>query len=198
MGVRVYAEIHIGGNLPLSKFKDFMEKVDYARRLVWTEKDFKSPQEATKWLKKELAEYDDGYVSVTAPDVNYGEFEDLEHYCRNNGLSYIRHNEGEAEFQPKMAWWFPGMKCPKEQITDSESNAIIKASELKHAIEVIKTFKPDEAPLNLSDDTRTDDQFFAQYSLKNGWDDPLEALKAWANHCYPEPCVNDLPKFQIV
>lgn len=76
---------------------------------------------------------DPGHTSVVFEDdeARYGEFEDLEKFCRDNGLSYVRHNDGKYELNAEFAWWKPGMPAPATCESNNNEDVLLRADAIR-------------------------------------------------------------------
>jgi len=195
MSTPLFAEICIGGTLPASLVPDFVTSIrdDYYNFNVSEDiKELTDAHTMMAWLNTGANKSDgrpyigvDGSLLIVNPEARYGEFSELETFCFNNNLSYIRTSSGGGEIEPEVAWWVPGMIAPNMNLTDSCSNAWILKMELTNVMKIIEEFRADDAPLMLNQDYSTNQEFLAAWSLKNTWD-KWEALKAWTEHVYPE------------
>lgn len=81
---------------------------------------------------------DDGLINLKDHQATNGEFEELETFCRENGIPYSRVSESYCENQAEEVWWLPGMKEYSHRYLDSDEQHIIRTASLDTIKELLK------------------------------------------------------------
>lgn len=55
-----------------------------------------------------------GPLILMANEVAGGQFQQLEHFCRDNNLTYSRGDDGHYTWTPAVVYWEPGLQAPRE------------------------------------------------------------------------------------
>jgi hypothetical protein len=186
MGDRIYGEIHIGGRLYRKDLEEFLELACEANR------DDKVTEE---WLLN-----CHGEVVFRDPEASYGEFEDLEIWCRHHDLTYRRESEGKYEYDPETVYWTPGLKDPIIVATNHSGNETITVKGLSNKLLELKKFlkkcnKVDKAPLHINAKNINHIQW-AKHILSTNKIDPIELLELWVQTEYPD--TSKIPAFEII
>jgi hypothetical protein len=131
MSESMAAEIMIGGRIRRSVAEVICPVI--ARQgvaLDWGEAEFR-PQTADELLAA-CCDNGDGVELLRLYDdqARWGEFDALEQFLRNHKIAYLRYSEGKYDFDPQAAAYHPDTG-PLEWVTDHNSHAVIKASELR-------------------------------------------------------------------
>jgi hypothetical protein len=187
-----YAEIYIGGRLPASLVEDFINAVngDIGK---WG-KDVPA-KGFLEWLKENKNEEDgnefigaDGSLRIAGGTIQNAEFVNLEGFCCEHNLTFIRYSEYCGGTNPCVCWKTPEMTSYEEHEKDINNNPCIPTHYLREAIKCVEEFKPDDSPLHLNKDggSLNNQEFLAKWALQNGWDQ-MEALKALTDYICPEP-----------
>lgn len=67
------------------------------------------------------------YLSLHDYDAIDGGFEELEAWCRDNGLSYDRHNNAGFEYRAEYVLWRPGFNQVKTVASDDDGGMYVDA-----------------------------------------------------------------------
>ncbi len=127
-------QIEIGGKLKLSDLAKFIELASDC---------------ATDW---DGVDADESYVLDTAAEQCtvklfnvesvYGMFEDMEAFCCEHGLTWVRKTEGKYEYNAEIVFWRPRMASTVTLLTTQDGGElIITLSELQTALDVKKTLR---------------------------------------------------------
>lgn len=197
------ATILIGGQLPVKELPSFIAALNLDVPFPQTIKEDLGHKEFMEQLK-EIEGVDDGLPLIHyngslrfyVAQARWGRFENLEEFCVENNLSYIRNSDSYDEYLPEVEWWTPGMEAKETLICDNEQQVTIRTEYIRDMMIEIENFNPKEAPLYISEDTQDNNWFLAQFSLKNGWD-KWEALKAFIDQLSPKPPTSP-GKFEII
>ena len=137
MSDRFPGQITIGGDIKRSLVDGLCKAIcgEYGS-LEWGDAPFEPKDE------KELLEgLEDGYLTLKAEEARYGEFDELECFCNDNGIAYDRHSDGYCEYDPENVYFRAGMKSPESVMTDHQGNARVDGGELKRVIQCFETQK---------------------------------------------------------
>lgn len=101
MADRMAAEIKIGGPLPKDKIQEFMDIIEGSGAGPEYGEGSWDPEEILDAIHREavLDLYDD--------EAAWGEFPELEAFCRGVGLSFVRRSEAKYEYDAEVIWSTP-------------------------------------------------------------------------------------------
>jgi len=57
-------------------------------------------------------------LTLTDAEACYGTMEEIEQFCREHRLTFVRHSDGRYEWNAELAWWSPQTgegSCPSDQ-----------------------------------------------------------------------------------
>jgi hypothetical protein len=187
------AQIYIGGTIKGTKtFDKFVACVNDIKEFT----DF----DACINAKEAQANGEPYYVSNS--DARYGEFTDLEEFCRENDLSYVRYTGSDGgDITPLVQWWTPGMEKPGFKCTNSDGDVtvpLINLQEIFSAVEQVCSQElPKALPLLLNSEYASVKEFVKDTLQRGGIPDPYEYLKQWVKTEYPFMHQDDLPPFKV-
>lgn len=136
--------IAIGGVLPASRLAGLLRAAAHCgtafdwngERLVESDDDLQCLRDMIAEAKAEgqpLRLYND---SATG-----GRLEDLETFCRENGLSYRRSYDPDHGDSGMVCWWSPGMSGPTEREADADGEPFVFVREIVEIIDSVHTPK---------------------------------------------------------
>lgn len=112
--------IEIGGNLPESLIKEFLETMaDEISESTGpdTEKGLRASagKKAIKWYGM----------------ADYGEVDDLKKFCKHHDLSFIHHSEAKYEYDASIDFWVPGMKEIEVLNSTQDGDVMVNATAVR-------------------------------------------------------------------
>ena len=131
MGEYYPGQITIGGKITRTDFirlflvaQDSSVGLEYGERSVGS-----SPQEL---LSRMTTTKPDHYspLRLSSIEASYGQFPDLEEFCRKHNLTYHYQCEAKYEYDGSFGWWKPGMKCPNSTTATQGGDATIKLDDI--------------------------------------------------------------------
>lgn len=126
MADRFTAEIEVGGNLSPLLVADFISAANKSYALMeWGEWNEVDPAFI------ERAAFNKEPVRFVNEEAAWGEFLELEEWCREHNLTYVRQSESGYEYPGETAWWEPGMLNPDMLPSESDGEVYINIRELK-------------------------------------------------------------------
>lgn len=75
-----------------------------------------------------------GPLTIFKEEALFGQLDEIEMFCRERGLTYVRSCDATGEFDAELVWWMPGMTDPVHRIGTKGGNAAIAVAELRAAI----------------------------------------------------------------
>jgi hypothetical protein len=115
--------IKIGGQLPRSLLPEFLEVLrDSGAGAEW-QGGFQGTDEVSLSELRNLSS--DGTLRLRNHAARWGQFEELEMWCRDNGLSYDRYAEAYCQFDAEYARWRPGWEDEKVSISDQDGDELV-------------------------------------------------------------------------
>jgi hypothetical protein len=79
-------------------------------------------------------------------EINYGEFNRIEAFCREAGLSYVRRSGAGIQYDAESVAWSPGMVFPAKTLVSAGGDPLLSRS----ALGIIEKQPPEEAMAALS------------------------------------------------
>lgn len=192
MGSSAPAQIYIGGTIKgqetLDKFKALVDEV----------KEFNLNGAAN--IAEAQKNGEPFYLSNS--DARYGEFEDLEDFCKDNNLSYVRYTGSDGgDITPMVQWWVPGMEKPVYRATSSEGDVTVPLISLQQIFSAVEEVCSKELPKALPKLLRSEQwgvpEFVKDTLERGGVPNPYEYLKQWVIAKYPVIHQDDLPPFKV-
>ena len=131
MGEYYPGQITIGGKITRTDFvrlflvaQNSSVGLEYGERSVGS-----SPQEL---LSRMAATKPDHYspLRLSSIEADYGQFPDLEEFCRQHDLTYHYQCEAKYEYDGSFGWWTPGMKSPNSTTATQGGDATIKLDDI--------------------------------------------------------------------
>ena len=131
MGEYYPGQITIGGKITRTDFvrlflvaRNSNVGLEYGERSVGS-----SPQEL---LSRMATTKPDIYspLRLSSIEADYGQFPDLEEFCRHHRLTYHYQCEAKYEYDGSFGWWKPGMKAPMGTTATQDGEATINLKEL--------------------------------------------------------------------
>lgn len=87
--------------------------------------------------------YDNGIVCLSDSEARWGEFEEIETYCRDNKIPYDRHTRGDWDAECNYVHWFrPDMEQAK-YIAAPDEIAVFEINQIKKIIDSQPEDMPD-------------------------------------------------------
>ena len=121
MADRVSAAISVGGEIAAALIPDLIETIQLeGLSIEWDGEPFDENQLPV-----------DGPLHLYAHEVASGELDELEAFCRTNGLSYRRWSGGSSgSFGPEIAVW-AGQGEPRRYAANEEEGAVITVGDAR-------------------------------------------------------------------
>jgi hypothetical protein len=195
-----YANMKIGGTL---RKEDALDFVLLCKEEFWSELHSlpKSVTEnddtAAQWIKEQITnkEGENTYFELYDVEARNGEFEDLQTFCRDKGLSYNVTASGCAgAWEPSERWYTPEMGYEEEIVTNDEGRYILQKNRIQYILEEIKKLTLKNAPEKIND-ADPDTQLIVKRILDTGKVDPIDLIEHWMSIRYPE--VPEMPPLII-
>jgi len=137
MSDRIPAKIQIGGVVYPSFVDTFISEVNNSNGQRFD--DWGGARVDIK-MTKELQEYiHDGYFTLVDYEAPWGEFEELENFCRDHDLSYRRATSAKYEYNAEVATWIPGMHEPLIITTNESEEEMVSGLEVRRAISILQS-----------------------------------------------------------
>jgi hypothetical protein len=191
MSEQFFGEISIGGILKRSDLPGFIKAVNdsYYDDTLKTEKDVLGYIQET-----------DEVFEISSGQASWGEFKELEEFCREHDLSYNRRSDHHSECNAEFAIWRPGMAEPNVNMSDTDGDVVINVDQLKRVLKELQEFideikTVEGAPLKLNSEEGYESAW-AQRILDTSKIDPLDLLSATISRDYPD--FSELPPFKII
>lgn len=122
---RYWACIKIGGGLPECEVQSFCEIADIR------------PEDITKHIE-------DGLFVLEGSQQPYGEFPELEDFCEQHDLPYIRQSDGGYEWPPEKSFWTPETRKIETVLLDSYGEMQVPMKVLRSLRESLDSERIDE------------------------------------------------------
>jgi hypothetical protein len=190
---RACAQIYIGGTIKGSEtFNEFVARVDDIKEFATYDARINAQEAQT---------VGEPYF-VSNSNARHGEFRDLEDFCRDNSLSYVRYTSSDGgDISSALVWWVPGMKEPEFKCTNSEGEVtvpLVNLQEIFSSVEIVCSHElPKALPLLLNSEYEGVKAFVKDTLQRGGVPDPYEYLKQWVKAEYPIMSQDDLPPFKV-
>lgn len=137
MSDRIPAKIEIGGVVYPNFLDEFISEVNNSNGQRFN--DWGGARADIK-MTKELKEYiHDGYFTLVDDEASFGEFEELENFCRDHNLSYRRATSAKYEYNAEVAVWIPGMHEPLIFATNEGEEEMVSGLEVRRAIAILQS-----------------------------------------------------------
>lgn len=134
MSDRFPAEITIGGDIKRSLIEGLIGAIcGDGASLGWGEAPFEPKDE------KELLEGFTSFLILKDEEARYGQFDEIEGFCRENGIAYDRHSDGYCEYDPENVSFRPGMDEPVVETTDRQGHVLVNGDDLASLINDFET-----------------------------------------------------------
>jgi len=130
MSDRFYAEINIGGKVSSELVEDLCSLITGYE----CDPNFPAIAPKTKLDLLDLAEANDGIITIRDYEAVNGEFEDLENWCEENNVSYTRYSAGYSEYMPERKD-FRAPNFINIEITTDEGDTAIRLADVLKIIE---------------------------------------------------------------
>ena len=132
MGDYMAASIRIGGTLKASLVSHFIDVVVDQGCQVGLEWDSSGGGTEPSDIHEAIDEAIKGKTYLTFSDVEAksGMFFELEQWCRNNGLSYWRHNSPKYEFECMIEWFTPGMQREADCHSTEQESVLVNVEDI--------------------------------------------------------------------
>lgn len=141
MSEPIPASISIWGKISRDKVGELAEAiVEQGAGPDWNES-FRNAEEATSWLMDQIM--NERTVIVFDYEANYGNLDDVVKFCKDNGLSFILHNDARYEYDAGSVYWDPKTRKEKAAASDQQGNTLIDIVPLQQALD-----KPDKIALD--------------------------------------------------
>ena len=181
MADSAWAEITIGGNLIAEKVEDLRKILSYECECLL---------EDSEDINDHLHQ---GTLYFEHSDAADGEFKELEKFCDENNLSYIRRSSAISEYDACIVWHTPNGN--RYNILDSNDKEVVRAYNIKEIIKALENIPTtEEAPLHINRKDETG--ILSKYLLEHGGVDPIAYMKKRIEDLCPT--VPDLPDFKII
>ncbi len=143
MSERMSAYIQIGGRIRRSRAKQLITKITASSvSLDWGDALYepKSVEDLPANLK-------DDRIWLCDDQASWGEFPELEHACRQLGLSYTRCCDGGSAYDAEREEWRPGMRKPLVQTCSNvnSENILVSQESLQKALDLLDLGRHQEA-----------------------------------------------------
>jgi hypothetical protein len=126
--------IEIGGKVPKALAQELVDAVVNAGAAEgddWGGEGWE-PETPEDLLKS--AKESGGTLRLCNDQARYGEFDELEEFCRLNGIAYSRHSDAKYEYDAENVEFRPGMEGPETFFSNSSSNVQISQDEIKREV----------------------------------------------------------------
>jgi len=187
MSDSAWANIEIGGRLPKRLLPDFMDAL---------KNNFNDDVKLDDFIRK-----GDGVLEFEDVEARNGEFRELEIFCHNHNLSFIRERASCGGDQAVLVWWEPGMTDAFYRYLDENGGRITQDANIESMLESIdKALKilkgdPERAVLIMNSKDNTQKEF-AKHILNEGKVDPYKFFKEFFKSNNEE--LETVPKFEII
>ena len=151
MGDYFPGKIEIGGQLAEELVESFVDAIMMDGATIGDDYDDGTPDEGD--VDKAVRNVSAEKISIKFCDTEAtgGVFENIESFCHNNKLAYVRHSDAKYEYHEEIVYWFPGMteeeslpccneavvvpvKDLLEVINDDSSHALIRLARLSRML----------------------------------------------------------------
>lgn len=188
MSDHFYARIRIGGRLPSKDLPEFLDTINGEISERKTEEDLRGCTQKA------------GCLDLEDNQARYGQFNDVETYCRKHNLSYVRDSDSYAEYDAEKAFWRPGMKEAECLLTNKNAHPVIDKRNILEYMEDLRKFlkkvkSVDDAPIKINSE-HPHHAAYAKRILETNSIDVLDLLQLRINMEYPDS--GTLPAFEIV
>ena len=75
--------------------------------------------------------------------TNYGECDDIKHFCEEHDLPYIHHCEATGQYDAATTWWLPGMKAHAYLQTDSGESPVVDIELVRAPVQLLLAWAKD-------------------------------------------------------
>jgi hypothetical protein len=189
MSEPMYGRIRFGGKLKEELIPDLLEAMN---ECIWnnhTEEDMENDVDACK-TKPGVLEYSEG-------EANYGQFESLEDFCTEHGLTFNAYRSGNYDCIPETRSYNGDTKEEYNTACDTSESPVMESFQVLKLLDTIQEFTddPKKIPLNLnSKDWRVKE--VAKHLSKADHNKPLILLKEILTYTYREPI--EVPALEII
>ncbi len=129
MSERFAAEIRIGGKVPAEAMERFLNELNSnSGRMGGYDGDPFDAHNADD-LRRTLDE--DGHLHLADAEASFGQFEDLEAFCRERCIPFDRHSDAHYEFDSENVYFRAGMESPVSTYSNSLSNDLVDAAKVR-------------------------------------------------------------------
>lgn len=138
MSEPISATIFIGGKFPRAKLSELLAASMADGACKDYDEDY--PEEVAALLD---CVDDDGHLHLCNNEANYGTFEALESFCRDNRLSYDRYSDAKYDYDGIVEYFRPGGRIDRVHIAHvSQSHQLlVSAEELASVVQAAKDAK---------------------------------------------------------
>lgn len=178
MADRLWTWIAIGGDIPEDKIPELAGRLDYEG---FDDGNVSIPKDAAGW-EALLSGSEGSTVECSANEVAWGTFEELEAFCSENGIAFLRRTDPKYKYSGEYVWRnVPGVE-DGECSCDAEGYETLEVDHLKALLKILEIArKPEEAALHTNEkDCLVSD--FVKEVLKTGkvpkkYLDPIKYLQ---------------------
>lgn len=78
-----------------------------------------------------IVDDDTGYLSAQFPNVNYGNLETIEPFCKEHGLTWRKYVDGKSGFDSQIDCWKPGDETVSSFLSDAQGNPVIEIAAVR-------------------------------------------------------------------
>ena len=119
-------EIMIGGKVPAALLEEFLGKIGSTGAKVGGYDGVEFDAKTAEDLRRALDE--DAHLFLVDDQARYGQFEELEAFCVQHGISFDRHSDARYEFDSENVYFRPGMKGPLVIRSDNDGDDLLDIS----------------------------------------------------------------------
>ncbi len=119
-------EITIGGKVPANLLEEFLGELDSTGAKVGGYDGAEFDAKTAHDLRQALDE--NGHLFLADAEARYGQFEELEAFCVQHGISFDRHSDARYEFDAENVYFRPGMKGPLVVRSDNDGDDLLDIS----------------------------------------------------------------------
>jgi len=168
MSEMFYGRINIGGELPEDKVPEFLKAIQEDTGITYGTLDRIPKEEET--------------LLIEDSEARNGMFNNLETWCQDNGLSYIRISSACDVYSAETVWWVPEMKEPMEVFNTQDQEPYIRKSDLEDILSFLDKVKdPKNASLLINDEKKW------AMEVIEGNDDPIAFIRKRIDEICPNP-----------